>query len=197
MSIFKENYMNITEKSVVKLDYNLSDESGKIIDSSELNGSLIYIHGVGMMMPGIENAINGQGVGYSYTGIIEPEDGYGVYKPENVMPVPRAQFAHLIDQMEVGKLYNFDVGGGNTQLLKVVSIDDEYVTVDANHPYAGEKLTLNCTVQGVRPASLDELNSLSGESSGCGCGSHGSDSSGGCCSSNDGAKGGCCSSKGD
>ncbi len=186
--------MNIKENCVVKLNYNLSDESGKVIDSSELNGSLIYIHGVGMMMPGIEKVIDGQDEGFTFSGVIEPEDGYGIYKPENVTPVPRAQFEHLIDEMEEGKLYNFDVGGGSTQLLKVISIDDDFVTIDANHPYAGETLSLECTVEGVRAASEQELESLNSKSSGCGCGSSGDKKSGGCCSTVEKKSGGCCSS---
>lgn len=180
--------MNITEKCVVTLKYNLSDESGKIIDSSDLNGSLIYIHGVGMMMPGIEKVINGQETGFTFSGEILPEDGYGAYKPENVTPVPREQFEHLIEKMEVGKMYNFDIGGGNTQLLKVVAIDDEIVTIDANHPYAGETLSLNCTVEGVRAPTDEELSSLDSKSEGCGCGGK---ESGGCCSSGDDKSEGC------
>lgn len=183
--------MNIKENCVVKLNYSLSDESGKVIDSSDLNGSLIYIHGVGMLMPGIEKVVDGKDSGFTFSGVIEPEDGYGVYKPENVMPVPKAQFEHLIDNMEEGKLYNFDLGGGSTQLIKVISIDDEFVTIDANHPYAGETLSLNCTVEGVRSATEEEIQNLNSKSSGCGCGGH--DSKGGC-SSNEKKSGGCCSS---
>ncbi len=187
--------MKITEKTVVKLKYTLSDSSGTQIDSSEINGSLVYLHGVGMMMPGIEKVIDGQESGFTFSGTIEPEDGYGAYVQDNVTPVPRSQFEHLIDEMEEGKSYNFDVGGGKSQLLKVIKIDDDFVTVDANHPYAGETLLLECTVEGVREASEDELASLKGSGSGCGCGGH-SGEKGGCCSSGDSEKESCCSSGG-
>lgn len=187
--------MKIIEKTVVKLNYKLSDESGNLIDSSEENGSLIYIHGVGMMMPGIEKVLERKESGFSYTGLIKPEDGYGDYNPQNVVPVPRAQFEHLIDQLEEGKTYNFDTGGGSSQQLKVVKIDDEFVTVDSNHPYAGETLSFECTVEGVRTATEDELASLKSDS-GCGCGSKGGES-GGCCSSGEKKEGGCCSTSGD
>lgn len=187
--------MKIIKKSVVKLNYNLSDESGKLIDSSDKNGSLIYIHGVGIMMPGIEKVVDGQESGFNFSGIIEPEDGYGEYKPEKVIPVPRVQFEHFIDEMEEGKLYNFDTGGGSTQLLKIIKIDEEFVTVDSNHPYAGERLALKCVVEDVRVASEEELKSIE-SNSGCGCGSHGSES-GGCCSSDNNKSGGCCSNSDD
>lgn len=183
--------MIIQEKSIVTLSYSLSDESGNIIDSSDLNGALLYMHGVGRMMPGIERVVTGQEPGFTFSGNISPEEGYGAYNPQHVTPVPRSQFEHLIGQMEVGKLYNFDVGGGNTQLLKVLSIDDEYVTVDANHPYAGETLGLKCKVEDVRSATMEELAALESKSSGCG--GHGS---GGCCSDSGEHAGSCCSSSG-
>lgn len=184
--------MIIEKHSVVRLKYNLSDSSGTLIDSSESNGSLIYIQGVNMMMPGIENVVEGQSRGFTFSGDIEPENGYGEYNPEAVIPVPKAQFDHLLDKMEEGKYYNFDTGGGRMQLLKVVSIDDEFVTIDSNHPYAGETLKLECEVEGVRPASEEELASLN---SGCGCSSK---SGGGCCSSGGEKEHSCgCSSGGD
>ncbi len=186
--------MKISKKSVVKLKYSLFDQLGNLIDSSETNGSLIYIHGLGMMMPGIEKIIDGQEEGFIFSGEIEPEDGYGVYKQENVIPVPRAQFEHLIDKMEEGKLYNFDMDDGQTQLLKIVTISDDIITIDANHPYAGEKLKLECNVEGVRSATTQELESLK-TTSDCRCGNHG-DSGG--CSGHGKAKAhsGCCGSHG-
>lgn len=187
--------MKITEKTVVKLKYKLSDESGKLIDSSDENGSLIYIHGAGLMMPGIEKVIEGQESGFTFTGVVEPEDGYGNYNPEGVVPVPREQFAHLVDQMEEGKYYNFDTGGGSNQLLKVVAIDESFVTVDSNHPYAGETLSLECNVEDVRAATEEELDSLK-SNSGCGCGGHDGES-GGCCSDGKEKEGGCCSTSGE
>ncbi|MBN2618197.1 MAG: FKBP-type peptidyl-prolyl cis-trans isomerase [Spirochaetales bacterium] len=183
--------MIINKNSVVKLKYKLTDASNNLIDSSDKNGSLVFIYGVGMMMPGIEKIIEGQTTGFEFNGDIEPEDGYGEYRPENVFPIPRSQMEHLIDQMEEGKSYNFDTGAGQMQMLKVVKIDEEFVTLDANHPYAGEILKLECTIEGVREATQDELESLNHHHSSCGCGNdHDS-----CCSSGDGEhSGGCCSS---
>lgn len=181
--------MIIDKHSVVKLKYRLFDSSGSLIDSSESNGSLIYIHGVNMMMPGIEQVVQGQQKGFTFKGDIEPENAYGEYNPEALIPVPRSHFDHLLDKMEEGKYYNFDTGGGHMQMLKVVSIDENFVTVDSNHPYAGEVLKLECEVEGVRPATEDEIASL--HSGGCGCSSK---SGGGCCSTGDDKKDSCCSS---
>lgn len=182
--------MVINKNTVVLLEYKLIDEKGNIIDSSELNGPLAFIQGVGMMMPGIEKAIEGKSIGFEYKGSISPEDAYGEYKAENVFPVPRSHFEHLVDQMEEGKLYQFDTGGGQ-QMLKVLKIDENIITMDSNHPYAGETLTLECTVTNAREATEQELKQSRG---GCGCSS--GSKSGGCCS--DSAKknsSGCCKSK--
>ncbi len=187
--------MKIIENTVVTLTYKMSDSTGNLIDSSDENGSLTYIHGVGMMMPGIEKAVDGKESGFEFKGVIEPEDGYGVYLPENVIPVPREQFGDFVDEMEEGKLYNFDTDSGH-QPMKVVKIEDDIVTIDANHPYAGEQLNFECKIEDVRLATEEELESLN--SHGCGCGG------GGCCSDGDDCEcdcdhensDECCSSKG-
>lgn len=179
--------MIIKEKCVVSFTYTISKESGEVIDSTKNGEAISYIHGVGAMLPGIEKALDSKEVGFSYDGIIEPKDAYGEYVPENVMPVPKSHFEHMADQMEEGKLYRFDTGGGRTQLMKVVNIGDDFITMDANHPFAGERIQLQCEVLEVREATEDELNSLN---SGCGCGSH-NGSGGGCCKSGDKKKSGC------
>ncbi len=180
--------MTITEKCIVTLEYRLLEESGKIIDSSEQNGALSYLHGAGMMMPGIEKAVNNREAGFSYKGIIEPKDGYGEYNEKSIIPVPKAHLAHLVDQMEEGKLYNFDTGGGNQQLIKIVKIEENIITVDVNHPYAGESISFECKVLDVREATEAELNP---KKDGCGCSGHGSEEHS-CGCGDEGSEGGCC-----
>lgn len=189
--------MIIEKNSVVKLNYSLYDQSGSLLDSSDENGSLIYIHGYNTMMPGIEKIVEGKEKGFTYKGNIEPEDAYGEYDPENVVPIPKDQFANIIDKMEEGETYDFEVGHGQTQTMTVVTIDDEFVTLDANHPYAGEKLTIECSIESVRPASQEEIDELNSHSCGCGgCGSsheHDEDHECGCSSGDSDSE--CCGGK--
>lgn len=177
--------MIVKERCVVSFKYTISKESGEVIDTTSDNEAISYIHGVGAMLPGIEKALDSQKVGFTYDGVIEPKDAYGEYIPENVMPVPKSHFAHMLDQMEEGKLYRFDTGGGNTQLMKVVKIDENIITMDANHPLAGESIKLNCSIVDIREATEDEINSLTKKS--CGCGGRGK-SEGGCCKTKAGSE---------
>ncbi|OQY40730.1 MAG: hypothetical protein B6229_00960 [Spirochaetaceae bacterium 4572_7] len=188
--------MKIVVNSHVILEYELVDKNKDVIDSSEKNGVLKYIHGIGMSMPGIEKIVEGHSADFEYSGIIEPKDAYGEYQAEGVVPVPREQFGAVIDQIEEGKSYNFDTGAGSSQLLKILTIDDNFITVDSNHPYAGESIGVKVKVLAVRKASESELGGTISSSS-CGCGGHDDDHScsshGSCCGSTNGRSGGSCS----
>jgi len=182
--------MIITKNSHVTLEYELVDQDGKIIDSSEKNGTLKYIHGIGMSMPGIEKIVDGQVLNFEYSGILEPKDAYGEYQVEGVVPVPREHFGVFAEQVEEGKLYNFDTGAGGFQLLKIIAIDDNFITVDSNHQYAGESIGVKVKVLGIRKATDLELGNTTSSNS-CGCGGHSHEdnrscSSGSCCGSNGG-----------
>lgn len=179
--------MTATDNTVVTINYTMKDQKGKVIDSSEKNGPLSYIHGLGLMMPGIEEALNGQELGFKYSGTVPAEKAYGPYIPENVFEVPKEQLGHM-EGLEAGKILQVQNRDGSAQLLMIKSVEENTVTIDANHPYAGEEIILECEITDIREASDAEIKRVLGQHSGGCCGKH----KGGEGCSNHGDDGGCC-----
>ncbi len=148
--------MQIAEKSVVSIQYKLSDDTGEVLDSSEDGQPLVYLHGADNIIPGLENELAGKTVGDSLAVTIQPEDGYGVINEEMIQTVPRSAFEG-VDKIEPGMRFEAAGDEGETQLIVVVEVSEDEVTVDGNHPLAGEVLHFEVTVEEVREATDDEV----------------------------------------
>lgn len=173
--------MKIEKNKVVSIEYTLTDEAGTILDSSGDKGALPYIHGQGNLIPGLEKALEGKTEGDAFQATIEPKDAYGEHSPNLLVEVPRSNF-EAGTPIEVGMRFEAGSGGGS-QVVRVVKVDDNTVTIDANHELAGKTLVFDVKVISVREATEEELYVPTG---GCSCGS----SSSGCGSSGCGT-GGC------
>ncbi len=147
--------MQISANMVVSIDYTLTDDQGTVIDSSEGRGPLAYIQGIGNIIPGLERALEGKSKGDSLQVKVAPEDGYGERSDELTQAVPKQMFEGS-DEIQVGMQFQTMTEAG-PQVVTVVAIDDEHVTVDANHPLAGENLNFDVTVVDIREASGEEL----------------------------------------
>lgn len=147
--------MPITRNSVVAFAYTLTDDSGEVIDSADTQNPLAYLHGHSQLIPGMENALSGRDVGDSFSIVLPPEEAYGVYDENLAGAVPRSAFEG-VDTVEVGMQFQMEFPGG----LKVVTVTDvnpQHVTVDGNHPLAGETLHFDIEVVSIRPATKDEI----------------------------------------
>lgn len=165
--------MTITKNSVVAIDYTLTGDDNEVIDSSNGRRPLEYMHGQGNIIPGLETALEGKGEGESLKVNIAPGDAYGEYNPKLVQPVPRSNFG-TIDKIEVGMQFQARTPGG-MHVVRVVTVDSENVTVDANHPLAGKTLHFDVKVVSVRDARPEELEhqhvcNEGGNCGKCGCG---------------------------
>ncbi len=147
--------MQISANMVVSIDYTLTDDKGEVIDSSEGRGPLAYIQGIGNIIPGLENALEGKAQGDSLKVSIAPEDGYGERSDDLTQAVPKEMFEGA-EEMQVGMQFQTMTESG-PQVVTVISIDDEHVTVDGNHPLAGENLNFDVTIVDIREASAEEL----------------------------------------
>jgi FKBP-type peptidyl-prolyl cis-trans isomerase SlyD len=147
--------MQISANMVVSIDYTLTDDQGSVIDSSEGRGPLAYIQGIGNIIPGLERALEGKAQGDSLKVSIAPEDGYGERRDDLSQAVPKQMFEGN-DEIQVGMQFQTMTESG-PQVVTVVEIDDENVTVDGNHPLAGENLNFDVTVVEIREASAEEL----------------------------------------
>lgn len=147
--------MQIGDRTVATFHYTLTDDSGRVLDSSVGGEPLSYLHGSGQIVPGLERQMAGRGAGDKFTADVAPEEAYGVSDPQLVQVVPRGQFQG-VDDLEVGMQFHADTGQHSTPVT-ITRIEGDDVTVDANHPLAGQALHFAIEVTDVRDASLEEL----------------------------------------
>ncbi|MDF2181860.1 peptidylprolyl isomerase [Neptuniibacter sp. CAU 1671] len=148
--------MQIADNSVVLFHYSLVNEQGEVIEGSRGGDPLPYLHGHRNIVPGLEKALTGRSVGDKFTIQLQPEEGYGLRDEDKVYVVDRASFAGF-DTLETGMLCQMEDPEGQPEYVTVVDINDEEVTVDGNHPYAGQVLNFDVEVVAVREATESEL----------------------------------------
>lgn len=148
--------MQIQDDCVVSIHYTLTNGEGEELDSSVGSDPLVYLHGAGNIIPGLEDALAGSSAGDRLEVTVQPEDGYGQVNPELIRLVPRDGFAG-IERVETGM--QFQTQGPNGQIMRVTvrECDDKGVLIDANHPLAGQILCFSVSVENVRSATAEEL----------------------------------------
>lgn len=147
--------MQIANNVVASIEYTLTDDQGTVIDSSVGGEPLAYLHGAGNIIPGLEEALEGKQSGDSFKVSIPPEAGYGEKNDALLQVVPRSMFRG-VDQIEPGMQFHAQTDYG-MQVITVTKVEDDNVTVDGNHPLAGQTLNFDVKVVEVRPATQEEL----------------------------------------
>ncbi|WP_320822500.1 peptidylprolyl isomerase [Reinekea sp.] len=145
----------IAENKIVTLQYNVKDSDGTLIDSSEANDPLVYMHGAHNIITGLESALLGKASGDSFDVVIEPLDAYGEHNPELVQVVPKSAFEG-VEQIEPGMVFTADTPNGPMQLT-VTAMEGDDVTIDPNHPLAGKTLHFTGSISDIRDATEEEL----------------------------------------
>ncbi len=147
--------MEITENKVVMFHYTLKDAQGEEIESSRGGDPLAYIHGKSNIIQGLESALEGREAGDEFVVQIPPEEAYGERDERLVQDVPRDIFEG-VDDVEVGMQFRAESQAGE-QMVTVTEVEGDEVTVDGNHPLAGETLSFDVEITGVREATEEEL----------------------------------------
>ena len=161
--------MDIKKDKVVTIDYSLRDAAGKLLDSSDGSEPLIYLHGNDNIIPGLEKHLEGKTTGDSVSCVIPAADAYGERDESLVFKVARKDFG---DNVEISPGMQFEAHGEDgSQIVTVVNIAGDDVTIDANHPLAGETLHFDVKVLNIREATEEELkHGHVHASEGCDCG---------------------------
>ncbi len=145
----------ITAKKVVTLAYILRDDSGEIIDQSQDGSPLLYLHGAMNIVPGLEEQLEGAAAGETINAVVPPEKGYGPRIGE-AQEVPRRLFPEGAELFAGMQVIAHDDQGRQVPFF-VTGFTEETVTVDPNHPLAGETLHFEVTVEALRDATAEEL----------------------------------------
>jgi FKBP-type peptidyl-prolyl cis-trans isomerase SlyD len=147
--------MRISRDAVALIHYTLTDDQGKTLDSSAGGEPLAYLHGSGNLVPGLERELDGKSVGDKFSVKIAPEEGYGQYDKELIQRIPRRALKG-VGKVFVGMQLQAQSERGSRAVV-VTQIAGDMVTIDGNHPLAGQNLNFEIEVAGVRAASEDEL----------------------------------------
>ena len=147
--------MKCSKDKVVSIHYALTDTAGEVLESSEGQSPLEYLHGHGNIIAGLEKALDGKAAGDKLKAVIPPEDGYGIRDETLVKELPLSSFQSQ-DEVAVGAQFQAETSQG-PRLATVTKMDDKNVTVDLNHPLADQTLSFNIDVVDVREATEEEL----------------------------------------
>jgi FKBP-type peptidyl-prolyl cis-trans isomerase SlyD len=147
--------MQIATNTVVTIDYTLKDDDQSVLDTSQGQEPLSYIHGIGNLIPGLEKALAGKSEGDRVQVTIPPDDAYGERDEDLLQAIPRERFERA-NEIEVGMQFHTQSDEG-MQVVTVVGVDGDNITIDGNHPLAGKTLHFDVQIVGVREASAEEI----------------------------------------
>ncbi len=166
--------MKVTKDQAVYFDYQVRNSRSELLDSSEGSGPMAYVHGYSSIIPGLEKALEGKAAGDEIQVVVPPVEAYGLRDEKRMGTVSRSIFPTDAD-IKPGMRFRATSEHGADNVV-VVAVEGDNITVDANHPLAGETLTFQVTIRDVRPATSEELahghvHHEHGHE-GCGCGHH-------------------------
>lgn len=144
-------------KKVYTLNYWLKSPDGDVVDTSEGGEPMVFMEGSKKVIPGLQKAVEGRDIGDRLDVTIPPELAYGAHNPALVNNVPASMFEG-IEKVEPGMKFQTNTGE-ETQVVKVVAVTGDAVTVDANHPLAGLTLNFEIELIDIRDAKDFELKS--------------------------------------
>jgi len=177
--------LEIGKYAMVTLTYDLrvDDENGEVVEQATEAQPLQFLFGAGAMLPKFESQLAGLREGEPFTIKLSSNDAYGEVNEEAVVELPKHVFlvgGKFDDELiQIGNTVPMMSSNGQRLNGLVLEVNDEVVTMDFNHPLAGEDLFFAGKVMAVREASDEEVAQiLSGSGGGCGCGSGGGCGSG-------------------
>jgi FKBP-type peptidyl-prolyl cis-trans isomerase SlyD len=189
-NVKRSKYMKVENQKVVTLQYDLyvDGENGneELMEKATADAPLVYCHGEGMMLPAFEQAMAGLEDGESFDFRIPCAEAYGEYDTDGVLELDKKMFYNGDGEFDservyIGAIVPMNTADGQIINAQIVEITQNKVTIDLNHPLAGENLHFVGKVLNIREVTEGELKAL--HHRGCGgCGGHcnGGDCGGDC-----------------
>ncbi|MPZ78260.1 MAG: peptidylprolyl isomerase [Deltaproteobacteria bacterium] len=140
----------VKDGSVVSLQYSLSGEDGKLIESNKGKDPLQYTHGTQQIVPGLEKELAGMKVGGEKRVKVKPEDAYGPINSKAFQELPKEQIPP--NGLKVGTILTAKGPQGQTIPVRVHEIKEKTVVVDLNHPMAGKTLLFDVKILDIQPS---------------------------------------------
>lgn len=144
----------ITKGKVISMNYTLTDTTGNVLDASQ-GQPLEYLQGHGNIIPGLERELEGLAAGEKKKVTVQPADGYGNHNPDLLFQIPLEQFGGQTPQS--GMMVQLQSPDGQAMMATIVKTEEGQVTLDANHPLAGQVLNFDIEIVSIRDASQEEL----------------------------------------
>jgi len=148
--------MKISKDCVVSIDFTLKSAEGEILDTSDGDQPLLYLQGHEHLVPGLERRLEGLEPGEELQAVIPPEEGYGIRDEEDFQVVKKSAFPEDAE-VKMGMNFHAQDDAGNLNMITVVKIEGEDITLDYNHPLAGKDLHFDISIREVRKATQEEL----------------------------------------
>ena len=150
------------ENKVITVNYNLHKDTanGELIESTKGKEPLMFLTGLGQMIPDFENGVKDLNVGEQFSFGIKAENAYGKSTEEAIIELPQDMFmkdGELVKEVVVGNILPLEDQNGQVHPAKVVSINETTVTADVNHPLADQDLHFTGDIVAVRAATTEEL----------------------------------------
>ena len=139
---------SVQQGVLVSIQYTLTDESGKVIESNVGKEPLSYIHGAGQIVRGLEKELAGMKVGEQKKIQVKPEEGYGLPDPNAVQEIRKDKIPG--EAQQVGATLMTQAADGRSLPMRIKEIKEKTVVVDFNHPLAGKTLNFDVKVTDIR-----------------------------------------------
>jgi FKBP-type peptidyl-prolyl cis-trans isomerase SlyD len=169
----------IEDKTKVSIAYVLMERSGRILEEIQPTHPFVYIHGYNNIIPGLEAALAGRKLGEKFSVDIPANLGYGVYRDDLIMKVPKSELQEVgelwigmeLEMFQDDDIREFQLPETPDEFIEDLNLDKDEsdgiytvkeiyrdsVLVDGNHPFAGKDLTFEVEVVAIEEPSYTEL----------------------------------------
>ncbi len=146
----------VKKNVVVTLQYNLYINDDELLEGTTPDDPLMYLHGHENIIPGLEKALEGMKIGDTKRVTIAPVDGYGARDEDAIETIDRGELPPDLEPHVGMQLEVMDEDGWE-EVVEIIEVDEETVTIDFNHPLAGIDLTFEVEITGLRDADDTEI----------------------------------------